>query len=163
MDFCLEKRKSVFSYMLQEILNILQQNLFLPSVITSDHLGDNVKVFDNLFPVYIHMHMCITVHGGLHLCVSAHVKAKCQHFSSQTVHLIFLRQKLSLVRNLPSRMDCLATKLQFSVNFYFPTVEYASVYATLPNFFTWVLSTKLSFLCLYSQCVANCTISSAQS
>lgn len=99
----------------------------MPSVITSDHLVDNVKVFDNLFPVYIHMHMCIQVHGGLHLCMSAHVKAKCQHFSSQTVHLIFLSQKLSLVWNLPSRVDCLATKLQFSVNFYFPIVEYASL------------------------------------
>lgn len=40
----------------------------------------------------------------------------------------FLRQKLSLARNLPSRMNCLATKFQFSANFYFPTVEYGSIY-----------------------------------
>lgn len=99
----------------------------MSSVITSDHLEDNAKVFDNYF---LCIHICICVYRYMEaytlMCVST-CEGQMSTLFLRHCPPYFLRQKLSLARNLPSRIDCLATKLQFSSNFYFPTVEYASV------------------------------------
>lgn len=82
----------------------------------------------NMFLVYIHMYVCVQVQVEEVYSLGYFSTCGRQMLTLFLRHCLpyFLRQELSLVWNPPT-LCCLASKLQCSSCFHFPTVEYANI------------------------------------